>query len=135
MKTLSQAIFEGSQKLDPCADKLLSEDGAAACPLGMALAAVGRKPADPSDLAEVLEEWPWTKRHVAYPCNCHKNASAKLAQIIAHVWDKHVMRIGGNSPSMSRDQFIRWVQGIEEVNPVRRAIPPVADHVAAVATA
>lgn len=119
---LSEAIATGRMLVHAVPGVVLSYDGLNGCALGMGYIANGGQ-IDFTvgiGLETPMRTWPWLAESHALPCRCNISCGLTNAQIIAHLFDYHIMgcEIGlsqgeGVEQDWTLDQLIDWIASVE----------------------
>jgi hypothetical protein len=127
---LSEAILLGSTVVKPKAGSLVSPGREGACALGMAAIVRGCtfapavRPILAKDRRTLNAEdvWgPWLIKVVMRTCDCppeYVPRAMRIKDIIAHLFDEHVMR----KKDWTLDQLVAWVATWEPGSPIRPEI-------------
>jgi hypothetical protein len=123
---LSDAMMLGSTVVKPTKGFLLKEwyDGLRGCALGMACYAANVEVRHQDKLEEIHRAWTWTKSVVAMPvnlCACRELRwrSASYAQIIAHLFDFHIVAIDRLEPVLTIECLVDWIRSVEPEDAAR----------------
>ncbi len=113
---LSDAIMLGSAVV-PALPMREWHSGGGGCARGMALEAIGKRVHNGNtnqNVRALTAAWPWTERsECVLPCKCGSSDLWSTLNIIAHIFDQHVMGTAGAKKDWTLPQLVAWVRSVE----------------------
>jgi hypothetical protein len=122
---LSEAIALGRTLVHPIPSVVLDYGGLNGCALGMAYKASGKKvEIHPLEMSVGMDGpmniWTWLASSRELPCKCNIYCGLNAGQIIAHLFDYHIMACTAGlcegeavQQDWTLDQLIDWVRSVE----------------------